>query len=153
MAEALRESRNKFKLHVESKQMFNLMDREAITMVEAQKQLEGVVVSDPEKVLTDFRNNRLFRPAPGEDDYDLLGKVPKVNAELAKRYIEMREIARRRQLFEQTQQKTVITESSQVGSKTTRSNRLNARRNVTKKPSSKVSDRLQVTNAAGLTKL
>jgi len=54
-----------------------------------------VVVSDADRVIEDFHNTKLWRPAPGEDDYNLSGKVQKVNVELAQRYLEMKAVVKR----------------------------------------------------------
>lgn len=70
-------------------------------MIEAQKHLDGVAVVEPEKVINDFRNNHLFRPMLGDNDYALLGQVPRVNQELASKYIEIRDAMRRRKNLEQ----------------------------------------------------
>ena len=70
------------------------MDKNAMTMMEAQKKLDGVVINDPERVIEDFRNTKLYKPAPGPGDYNLIGRVPKVNSELATKYVEMKETIR-----------------------------------------------------------
>ena len=70
-------------------------------MIEAQKGLEGVVVTDPEKIINDFKNNNLFRPMDGSQ-YSLAGQVPRVAPELAERYVEIREAMRRRKQFEES---------------------------------------------------
>ena len=67
------------------------MDEQALTLIEAQKQLEGVTVVDPDKVINDFKNNKLYQPALEADDYDFTNKVPTVSKELAERYVEMRQ--------------------------------------------------------------
>ena len=59
-------------------------------MIEAEKKLTGVVVSDPERVIEDFYNTKLYKPAPGPGDYNLVGHIPKVNSELASKYVEMK---------------------------------------------------------------
>ena len=69
-------------------------------MIEAQKQLDGIAVVEPEQVINDFKNNHLFRPMPGDNDYNLTGQVPKVNSELAQKYVEIREAMRKRKRFE-----------------------------------------------------
>ena len=74
-------------------------------MIEAQKQLEGIAVVEPEQVINDFKNHHLFRPMPGDNDYNLLGQVPKVNSELAAKYIEIRDAMRRRKHLEDAQRK------------------------------------------------
>lgn len=71
-------------------------------MIQAQRQLDGVAVCDAEKVIDDFKNNKLYHPMPGED-YMLSGQVPKVNHELAEKYVEMREAIRRRKALQQAQ--------------------------------------------------
>ena len=63
--------------------MLNKIDEQALTMIEAEKRLDGIVVNDPIKVISEFKNNQLFRPAPDENDYNIVGSVPKVNSELA----------------------------------------------------------------------
>ena len=60
-------------------------------MIEAEKKLEGIVVSDPVRVLEDFHNTKLYKPALGPGNYNLVGEVPKVNDELATKYLEMKE--------------------------------------------------------------
>ena len=40
---------------------------------------------------------------PGDSDYNLLGQVPKVNSELAAKYIEIRDAMRRRKHLEEAQ--------------------------------------------------
>ena len=107
LAEMLEESRKVFQLQKNKRAILNHMDESALTMIEAQKRLEGVIVSDPDKVIHDFKNNKLFRRARDEDEYDLLGGVPLVKNELAQRYIEMKETIRRRELFERAQRKTL----------------------------------------------
>ena len=74
-------------------------------MIEAQKRLEGVAVCDAEKVIEDFKNNKLYHAMPGGDDYKLLGQVPKVNLELAEKYVRMREAISRRKALERAQSK------------------------------------------------
>lgn len=69
-------------------------------MIEAQKQLVGVAVCDAGKVIEDFKNNKLYYPMPGEDGYSLTGQVPKVNYELAEKYVAMREEIKRRKALE-----------------------------------------------------
>ena len=40
---------------------------------------------------------------PGDNDYNLTGQVPKVNSELAQKYVEIREAMRKRKRFEDAQ--------------------------------------------------
>lgn len=39
----------------------------------------------------------------GDNDYNLVGQVPKVNSELALKYVEIREAMRKRKSFEEAQ--------------------------------------------------
>lgn len=105
LAETLMESRKMFRQTSKQHSMFNNMDQQALTMIEAQKQLDGIAVVEPEQVINDFKNNHLFRPMPGDNDYNILGQVPRVNQELAAKYVEIRDAMRRRKHLEEAQRK------------------------------------------------
>lgn len=64
-------------------------------MIEAEKKLDGVVVNDAFRVIEDFHNSKLYNPAHGSGDYNIVGNVPKVNSELAMKYIEMKDAIKR----------------------------------------------------------
>ena len=72
-----------FKRHTKQRSLLNLMDKQALTMIEAHKKLDGVAVIDPDKIINDFKNNHLYRPAPDANEYNLVGEVPRVNPDLA----------------------------------------------------------------------
>mmetsp|Transcript_25176 Transcript_25176/g.33728 ORF Transcript_25176/g.33728 Transcript_25176/m.33728 type:complete len:89 (+) Transcript_25176:301-567(+) len=86
------------------------MDQSALTLIEADKKLEGVVVSDPSKVIEDFKNTKLYKPAPGPGNYNIVGSVPKVNDDLAKKYVGMKETIRRQRMFQEAHAR-MLTES------------------------------------------
>lgn len=90
----------------------NQMDEQALTLIEAQKQLEGVTVVDPDKVINDFKNNKLYQPALEADDYDFTNQVPTVSKELAQRYVEMRQQIRRQRALDSAQQRINSTTSA-----------------------------------------
>lgn len=89
------------------------MDRNALTLIEAEKKLDGVVVNDPSKVIEDFKNTKLYRPAPTDTDYNLIGDVPKVNSELARRYVEMKETVRKQRIIHEAHAKMIQENNAQ----------------------------------------
>ena len=57
--------------------------------MQAQRDLEGIAVLDKEEVIQNFKE-KTQKPDKEENEYNIMGKVPLVNAELAQKYVILR---------------------------------------------------------------
>ena len=83
LTETLHESRKMFRQKSTAQNFFSQMDQSAFGMIQAETKLDGVVISDAERVIEDFHNTKLYKDAADQDEYNFAGHVPKVNLDLA----------------------------------------------------------------------